>query len=184
MGVSIFFIIVRGIEFGDLKTQQWLTSIVTGFFSSILLMEPMKVIGLAVFFACFCRNWNDVGEENEFLEDERIQFEDDQKLFLLKNSSYIYRSSKGIDRLNQGELAFARQQREKEVQMWSIIHEFVIYVIFITLICLITFSNRGENHFYQVKHLRSYFLNTRQIDQDFTKVRKSSFEFTSSMFFV
>lgn len=42
-GVSIFFIIVRGIEFGDLKTQQWLTSLLTGFFSSILLIQPLKV---------------------------------------------------------------------------------------------------------------------------------------------
>jgi ABC-type phosphate transport system permease subunit len=41
--LSVFFIIVRGIEFGDLKTQQWLTSILTGFFSSILLTQPMKV---------------------------------------------------------------------------------------------------------------------------------------------
>lgn len=42
-GVSIFFIIVRGIEFGDLKTQKWLTSILTGFFASILFIQPFKV---------------------------------------------------------------------------------------------------------------------------------------------
>ena len=41
--VSIFFIIVRGIEFGDVKTQQWLTSLLSGFFSSILLIQPLKV---------------------------------------------------------------------------------------------------------------------------------------------
>jgi len=41
--VSLFFIIVRGIEFGDLKTQKWLTSLITGFFSSILLIQPIKV---------------------------------------------------------------------------------------------------------------------------------------------
>jgi hypothetical protein len=41
--ISIFFIIVRGIEFGDLKTQKWLTSLLTGFFSSILLIQPLKV---------------------------------------------------------------------------------------------------------------------------------------------
>jgi len=34
--VSIFFLIARGIEFGDLKTQKWLTS-------SILLIQPTKV---------------------------------------------------------------------------------------------------------------------------------------------
>ena len=41
--VSIFFIIVRGIEFGDLKSQKWLTSLLTGFFSSVLLIQPLKV---------------------------------------------------------------------------------------------------------------------------------------------
>ncbi len=44
VGVSIFFIIVRGIEFGDVKTQKWLTSILTGFFSSIFLTQPTKVM--------------------------------------------------------------------------------------------------------------------------------------------
>ena len=42
-GVSVFFVIVRGIEFGDLKVQKWLTSLLTGFFSSILLIQPIKV---------------------------------------------------------------------------------------------------------------------------------------------
>ncbi len=43
VGVSIVFIIARGIEFGDEKTQKWLTSVLSGFFSSILLTQPLKV---------------------------------------------------------------------------------------------------------------------------------------------
>jgi len=42
-GISAFFIIARGIEFGDLKIQKWLTSLISGFFSSILLIQPIKV---------------------------------------------------------------------------------------------------------------------------------------------
>jgi hypothetical protein len=38
--VSIFFIIVRGIEFSDLKSEKWLRSL---FFSSILLIQPIEV---------------------------------------------------------------------------------------------------------------------------------------------
>jgi phosphatidylglycerophosphate synthase len=49
--ISMFFIIVRGIEFGDSKTQKWLTSVLTGFFSSILLTQPIKVE--FVFFSNF-----------------------------------------------------------------------------------------------------------------------------------
>lgn len=70
--LSIFFIIVRGIEFGDLKTQQWLTSIVTGFVSSILVTQPIKIVCLAIFFACFCRNSGDAEEENEYIDDEEV----------------------------------------------------------------------------------------------------------------
>jgi hypothetical protein len=43
VAVSIFFLIVEGIEFGDLKTQKWLTSLISGFFSSIFLIQPIKV---------------------------------------------------------------------------------------------------------------------------------------------
>jgi polycystin 1L2 len=50
VGLSIIFIIARGIEFGDSKTQKWLTSVLSGFFSSILLTQPLKVKGCFEFF--------------------------------------------------------------------------------------------------------------------------------------
>ena len=43
MCTSIFFIIARGLEFGEEKSRQWLISILTGFVSSILLTQPLKV---------------------------------------------------------------------------------------------------------------------------------------------
>jgi hypothetical protein len=89
VGISIIFLIARGIEFGDEKTQKWLTSILSGFFSSILLTQPLKVkflrlslklivfvllkiICLAIFFACFCRNANEDKEANEYLDDDQV----------------------------------------------------------------------------------------------------------------
>ena len=45
VGVSILFIIARGIEFGDVKTQKWLVSLIIGLFSSIFLTQPLKVSG-------------------------------------------------------------------------------------------------------------------------------------------
>lgn len=52
-GVSIFFIVVRGIEFGDEKVQQWLVSILTGFCASILLTQPLKVSATGA-LRCLC----------------------------------------------------------------------------------------------------------------------------------
>ena len=77
--ISIFFIIIRGIEFGDLKTQQWLTSILTGIFSSVLFTQPIKIVCLAMFFAFFCRNLKDTKEENEYIDDDQFEFDDDDQ---------------------------------------------------------------------------------------------------------
>ena len=44
--VSIFFIIVKGIEFGDEKVQKWLSAIIVSLICSILLTQPIKVINI------------------------------------------------------------------------------------------------------------------------------------------
>ena len=43
IGMSIVLILARGIEFGESKVNKWLTSMIVGFFSSILLSQPIKV---------------------------------------------------------------------------------------------------------------------------------------------
>ncbi|CAF4660309.1 unnamed protein product, partial [Rotaria sp. Silwood2] len=119
IAVSILFIIARGIEFGDLKTQKWLTSVLTGFFSSILLTQPIKIVCSAIFFAYFLRNSNEDEETNEYIDDNKID--------LNNNEDYVHsieydslcnsQSGKLMNRLNENELADARQYRLKEIQM-------------------------------------------------------------------
>jgi hypothetical protein len=46
IGISIFFIIVQGITFGDEKVQKWLTSFISSIISSIFLTQPIKVFYL------------------------------------------------------------------------------------------------------------------------------------------
>ncbi len=68
----MFFIIIRGIEFGDLKTQKWLTSVLSGFFSWILLTQPLKVLALTIFFAFLCRNKNVDQEAGEHMNIDHL----------------------------------------------------------------------------------------------------------------
>ena len=42
-GVSLFFVIIKGIEFGDEKVAKWLTSLIISFLTSILLTQPLQV---------------------------------------------------------------------------------------------------------------------------------------------
>ncbi len=73
--------------------------------------------------------------------------------------------------MNEAEVACERNKRLKELHMWSIIREILIYISFLLVVCVITYSNSDQNSFLQVNHMRKYFLNTRQIDNDYTNVR-------------
>ncbi|CAF1360361.1 unnamed protein product, partial [Adineta steineri] len=173
IAVSIFFIIVRGIEFGDVKTQQWLTSVLTGFFSSVIFTQPIKIICLAIFFICFCRNSKEEKETSEYInEDDEFNISNDEEYLhsLEYHSLFSPQSRKSINRLNENEIVYARDQRLKEIQMWAVIREFLIYFIFAILVFIITYSNREQHSFYQVSHLRAYFLNQRQTTADYTKI--------------
>ncbi|UJR08983.1 hypothetical protein I4U23_013233 [Adineta vaga] len=173
--VSSFFIIVRGIEFGDVKIQKWLTSLVSGFFSSILLIQPLKIIALAIFFAFFIRKSDKDKEAAEY-------FEDGNDFNLNSNEEYLHSSQKvsslinrngnrnDVNRLNEDELINARDIRLKEIRMWEIIRETLNYICYLTLIYLITYSNINSNAFFQVNHLEKFFLNSRQSDIDYRKI--------------
>jgi len=156
VGVSMFFIIVRGIEFGDVKTQQWLASILTGFFSSVLLTQPIKIVTLAIFFACFCRKSDKDREADEYL----IEIDDnDEYLHQRRTKEFyaIYHPTIEPNRLNQYEINHARDQRMKEVHMWTFVSEAGVYIVFIVLLFVITYSNRTAAPFLQVQHLENDF---------------------------
>ncbi|UJR11342.1 hypothetical protein I4U23_015523 [Adineta vaga] len=169
IGLSILFIIARGIEFGDEKVQKWLASILSGFFSSILLTEPLKIISLAIFFAYFCRKSDDNKEAIELLDDDQVILNHDEE-YLHTTEVNLKTSPIRTHRLNESEVNRLRHLRTKEIQMWSVIREVSLYLCFLSLLCVVIYSNRDSNAFLQVNHLRKYFLNSRQIDLDYTKV--------------
>ncbi|CAF1313923.1 unnamed protein product [Adineta ricciae] len=175
VAVSMFFVIVRGIEFGDVKTQKWLTSLLTGFLSSIVLIQPAKIIGLAIIFALFIRNTNKDQQAAEFIDDDNEDHphlnNDEQYLHSLDNQSpFNHRSKTQANRLNQAELAYIRDRRLKEIQMWSIIREIFTYLTFLALLYVITYSNINQHAFYEVQHLRQFFHNSRQIDNNYIQL--------------
>ena len=44
MIVSAFFVIVKGLEFGNTKVTSWVTSLAVSVVTSVLFQEPIKVI--------------------------------------------------------------------------------------------------------------------------------------------
>ena len=98
VAVSIFFVAIRGIQYGNVRVGQWLGSIVTGFFASIFLTQPLKVISLALLFMCFCRKKNRAEafiEEEDPIADFTVSAEDVGRKFPVsseRNVSYFHSS--------------------------------------------------------------------------------------------
>ena len=68
-------------------------------------------------------------------------------------------------------MRMAREERLKEIQMWSIVRQFATYLVFLCLICLLTYFNYNPRSSDQVHHQRRYWINTRQSDLDLTKMQ-------------
>jgi hypothetical protein len=126
---------------------------------------------LAIFFAFLIRDADKDKEAAEYLEDDDLELSGDEEyLHSIKQSPFVLRSQHQVHRLNDGELVWARNQRMKEMQMWLIIREIISYCSFLILISLVTYSNLNLNSSLQVQHLRKFFYNSRQIDQNFAKI--------------
>ena len=138
------------------------------------------IIGLAVFFALFCRAKGKDEEAAKFIDDSDDPMGLDADEEYLHNqeveSPFTARSTPvRANRLEQGEVVWAREKRLKEIQMWWIVRGFLAYSAFLSLLFLLVYSNDNVHAFYQVQHLRDVFHNSRQIDGDFTKVGASPY---------
>jgi hypothetical protein len=65
-GICIFFIISKGIVFGDAKCSKWATSFVTSFFSEMIVTEPLKIMIISVILVVV---FGKEEEEDEFGSD-------------------------------------------------------------------------------------------------------------------
>ncbi len=123
---------------------------------------------MSIFFAFFIQNTDKDKEAAEFLEDDYIELGDNEEyLHSINKSPFLYRLQNRVNRLNDGKLVWACNQRLKEIQMRSIIREIFSYFCFLTMIYLAAYSNINSNAFLQVQHLRNFFLNSKE---DFTRI--------------
>lgn len=73
-------------------------------------------------------------------------------------------------RLTEFQINEHREERLKEIHMWSIIHQTLIYLLFLGLLCFLAYSNRSPHGFEQVHHLRQYFIHSRNENFNFLQI--------------
>ncbi|XP_072167996.1 polycystin-1-like protein 2 [Diadema setosum] len=158
VGVAFWLTVEVAGQFGKTKATEWLVSMCISLIQDIFLTQPLKVLGLALFFSLLCKKPDieeevtmapPLGPDEEWLHD-RGQGGGEGGL----NSA----PPPGVQPLSAEELAAAREMRFKEIKMRSVIREIIIYIIFLNIVMLIAFGDRDVASFYVNKAMKDTFV--------------------------
>uniref|UniRef100_A0AAQ6A6U0 Polycystic kidney disease 1 like 2a n=1 Tax=Amphiprion ocellaris TaxID=80972 RepID=A0AAQ6A6U0_AMPOC len=94
--VSGYFTMLYGLNFGKERSISWLVSMIVSFFQSLLLIQPLKVLCIAIFFALVIKKVDEEDFQNvafvksDYIEKMRRNRILEQKAFALLREILIY----------------------------------------------------------------------------------------------
>ncbi|XP_014667045.1 PREDICTED: polycystic kidney disease protein 1-like 2 isoform X2 [Priapulus caudatus] len=154
---SMFFILLYGIQFGDLLCQKWLSSLFISFLFDVLITQPLKVFLLAVFFSCVCKN-TDIEDDDADFDQEEVNLNEDEE-WMHQDGVYVLRSQRsGYKPPPTAELNAARETRFKEMKMFEILRDLGIYIFFLWIVWVVSYSQRDPNSYEQQASFQAHFL--------------------------
>ncbi|XP_072309146.1 polycystin-1-like protein 2 [Eucyclogobius newberryi] len=133
-----------GLKFGKEKSISWLVSMSVSFFQSLLLIQPLKVVGLAVFFALVVKK-----VEDEDLGD--VQIHKDSNSGARETNMSLYKPPPA------GDIEKMKRNREKEQKAYALLTEILAYVCFMWMLLLLAYGQRDPNAFYLNRHILGSF---------------------------
>uniref|UniRef100_A0A7M5WZ65 Uncharacterized protein n=1 Tax=Clytia hemisphaerica TaxID=252671 RepID=A0A7M5WZ65_9CNID len=172
-----FMVVWYGMAFGNKRSLEWLTSVTIGLVQDILLVQPLKVLVIAVFVALVVRK----------LDDEEKSEVEKQARLLARDEEWLHPASSNADLTAIGvqcqacapsdrELAYARDERIKEIKMKAITRELGFYVFFCFVVYVLGMSTRDTTAFHQTINMRETLqLHPRETSKAFSDRTKYQF---------
>ncbi|CAH3175942.1 unnamed protein product [Porites evermanni] len=158
---SAVVVVLYGMQFENVKSLQWLFSSVVSFVQDILITQPLKVLGLAVFFALVVKK----PDQGEFqITEEALKLAEDEEFLQQSNQTGEKTNKAKLLPPDQAKLIAMRTARMKERKMYSVIREVVTYYFFVALLLTIAYTHRSPTAFYQTTNM------VNMIGASFTKI--------------
>ncbi|XP_013408339.1 polycystic kidney disease protein 1-like 2 [Lingula anatina] len=156
-----FFTILYGLSYGFRTSISWVVSMLTSFFTSVLFIQPVKVIGLAVFFSLVFK----MPDEAETVIDpklvdalEHFGKEDSEKIQQIQLHLNQLRCDPRYKPPAHKTLKSAKQLRYQQKRMYAIIREVIGYIIYCWLLMLMAYGQRDPQVYYLNKSLTDLFV--------------------------
>ncbi|RNA05799.1 polycystic kidney disease 1-like 2 [Brachionus plicatilis] len=167
--VSIFFIVVKGISFGNEKVTKWLTSFVVSILTSFFLTQPFQVALITTFVVFIVRKIDNLTnfvyivpeiDSSESPTHEFTNLEDELRIIKYEMES-VYTINR--EKLKK-KIIYHRKAK-------LAIREVISYFIFILILYLMIYENKNKNSFNYQNHLSNVFGIKRD---NFSKIERVS----------
>ena len=163
--VSAFFIWAYGVSLGNDKTYRWLTSFFVTLVSSFFVVEPIKIIFLALFYQIFCKASMDYDIDD---------CDEDEEPFILEESEEWYseaktRKTKIYRPYSKKYLEALKEARIKDIRNQAVASELFTYLIFLAILFIVSYDNRDPDSFKLKNHLENNLI----LKNGFHKVKTS-----------
>ncbi|XP_022107070.1 polycystic kidney disease protein 1-like 2 isoform X2 [Acanthaster planci] len=158
---AAYLIILYGLTFGKQKSLDWLVSMIVSLFQSIVVIQPVKVIAIAAFFAIVLKSYDYDEIGVTFFKQLKIYAGGQQSSTTSTQSkhrdSHFYQPPTGRA------VEQAREKRHAERKMYSLIKAFLGHLVFIWLVLQVSIAQRDPAGIYLSLAMRSSF--TTKLDQ-------------------
>ncbi|XP_038048999.1 polycystin-1-like [Patiria miniata] len=176
---AAFFTVLYSLEWGQEKSCEWLTSMLISLFNSVLVIQPFKVVAVAIVLSLifkkptkmdveidsdFCRYQNQLQNDEELLHDS-------QSTKQMSCHKYKVRLPPSKEALEE-----ARKKRLKEIKMNRMLKETGIYTIFVIIVLFLCYTNRDDMSFYMSQSLRDVFIENNGAENSSDKLTFHSLE--------
>ncbi|XP_042283303.1 polycystic kidney disease protein 1-like 2 [Thunnus maccoyii] len=149
--VSGYFTMLYGLKFGKERSISWLISMNVSFFQSIFVIQPLKVLGLAVFFALVIKKVEEEDLENVALEGNDRNPDD------CKGTQTVGRDSSLYEPPPPADIEKMRMNKIKEQKAFALLREILTYIGFMWMLLLVAYGQRDPNAFFLNQHIRDSF---------------------------
>lgn len=141
--LSAFFVLFYSLEWGKSKSEKWLSSLFLSFFQSVMLIQPVKVIVIAMFMSCIFKKIDD--EDEMETKNHKAKADDDEELLaddpILANQQAMAVSAP--EPPSKKKLAKMRFERMKEKKTMSMLQEAASYFVFMLLVSFIAWGTKS-----------------------------------------
>ena len=167
--LSVLFVILYGLHFGVEKAVHWLVSLLIALVQDSLVSQPIKGLFVSLVNALLIRKpeeqvsaaYLECNEDNDDLDyfhenrEPKQEFPEFEKFMYRR---YEQHTSIKIEPLSPDELDEARALKQRDIRMYQILKEIVLYVFFLLALCMVSFGQRDPKAFLVSKLIEDTYL--------------------------